>query len=1075
MRKNLFLLLVLLLSAANLFAENGKVGSLNWTLENGTLTISGTGAIPDDDSRSALGAMPWKPYNEQIFQLILEEGVTGIGTRNFHSCYNLNFVSLPGSLTYIGLYAFRYCGNLTSIDIPAAVTSIEKSSLGDCSSLSYVAVHWDVPLSIDPLVFSDVSLAGVSLQVPDGTKSLYEAANVWKNFGTIIEESNADPCTRGATESLEWKICRPNNVLTVSGTGAMLNFTSTEKAPWAVYHSFIKAVEVENGVTNVGALAFANCENIASATLSSSLTTIGNSAFSGCGSLASISVPNSVTAIGDDAFSGCSSLASIDIPNVITTIGLRTFSGCSSLASIDIPNSVTAIGSSSFSGCSSLTSINIPNRVKSIGGTAFSGCDNLKSVNISGSVTSIGIMAFFGCSSLDSVTVQWKSPLSISPDIFAYVPVENVLLRVPEGTKALYEAAEVWKDFGTIEEYETPVETGSIPLGYCTDNITQSWGAGSGYNVEAAIVIPKEALKKYVGSSLTKILIGLGPDPATNMKVFIRNSLDKTQGYSQDVNLETSKWNEVTLNEAYEIPADKDIVIGYYYKSSTGNNVKSVGTDNSPVPSTNGDYVRLRQEDTGSFNPWKHISDDGYKNLCIVGVVEGNNMSLKDINLKSLSLFPFSAIDIDETFSIGGSIKNEGGKPVTDFEISYKTGGNEKTVKTFTGLNILPGKQFDFYIPDIDFEKTANNSYPVEVTVEKVNGDGDDYPEDNTKSSVVNVWSAPTASSHVSTEPLKKNLVLEEFTGVYCTACPQGHKAANEIKNENPGRASIINIHQGQFARATPDYSTQWGDAIAMQTNIWNYPAGTVNRHKFGSSMLLGPNQFKSNAATIMNQASYVNIDMKTTLDEASRELTVDVELYYTANGKAVNMLNIAMVQDSIIGYQSGGATFYPEMCPSYDNTKYQHNHMLRDLLTGQWGDSIKQTGSGTFIAKRYLYTIPEKIKDTPVNLNKIDIIAFVAEGTQEIITGCSTKAASSSGIFSPYVSHEITASITDGYLRINSDIPVQGADIYAVSGQKILSVSNIDEAIPVTSLPSGVYIVKVQTAEGEKTVKTVK
>lgn len=79
------------------------------------------------------------------------------------------------------------------------------------------------------------------------------------------------------------------------------------------------------------------------------------------------------------------------------------------------------------------------------------------------------------------------------------------------------------------------------------------------------------------------------------------------------------------------------------------------------------------------------------------------------------------------------------------------------------------------------------------------------------------------AQGLVSTEPLPKNVVLEEFTGIHCGYCPQGHAIAQAIMNANPGRAFVIAIHQGSYAVPSggePDYRTSFGNAIAGQTGL---------------------------------------------------------------------------------------------------------------------------------------------------------------------------------------------------------------------------------------------------------------
>ena len=71
----------------------------------------------------------------------------------------------------------------------------------------------------------------------------------------------------------------------------------------------------------------------------------------------------------------------------------------------------------------------------------------------------------------------------------------------------------------------------------------------------------------------------------------------------------------------------------------------------------------------------------------------------------------------------------------------------------------------------------------------------------------------------VSTTPQNKKVVLEEFTGINCQYCPDGHKIANNIKASKPaGDVILVNIHTGGYANPSagqPDYRTADGNAIA--------------------------------------------------------------------------------------------------------------------------------------------------------------------------------------------------------------------------------------------------------------------
>ena len=93
-------------------------------------------------------------------------------------------------------------------------------------------------------------------------------------------------------------------------------------APWG---TAIKAVVIEDGVTNIGEDAFCGYKNLTSVTIPDSVTSIGSSAFDGCTGLTSVTIPDSVTNIGGSAFYNCTGLTSVIIPDSVTSIGYRSF------------------------------------------------------------------------------------------------------------------------------------------------------------------------------------------------------------------------------------------------------------------------------------------------------------------------------------------------------------------------------------------------------------------------------------------------------------------------------------------------------------------------------------------------------------------------------------------------------------------------------------------------------------------------------------------------------------------------------------------------------------------------------
>jgi len=249
---------------------------------------------------------------------------------------------------------------------------------------------------------------------------------------------------------------------------------------------------------------------------------------------------------------------------------------------------------------------------------------------------------------------------------------------------------------------------------------------------------------------------------------------------------------------------------------------------------------------------------------------------------------------------------------------------------------------------------------------------------------------AINAQTTVSTEPSKRNVILEEYTGVNCTWCPDGHKIANELMAANSGHFLSINIHQGAFASTNPDYRTEFGDALASLSGLNSYPSGTINRHIFsGSNMALNRYDWEDCAKQIMAEDSYVNIAALSMLDVVSRELTVTVELYYTEDANVdVNNINVALLQNNILGPQTG-MMMNPDQVVG---NLYNHQHMLRHLITGQWGDEITEVFQGNFMFKTYNYLIPQHLRGVEFELIDLEIIVFVSEGQANIITGAKSE-----------------------------------------------------------------------------------
>ncbi len=246
------------------------------------------------------------------------------------------------------------------------------------------------------------------------------------------------------------------------------------------------------------------------------------------------------------------------------------------------------------------------------------------------------------------------------------------------------------------------------------------------------------------------------------------------------------------------------------------------------------------------------------------------------------------------------------------------------------------------------------------------------------------VFAGLHAQTLVTTDPQNMNVVLEEYTGIHCQYCPDGHKIAQGIQDANPGRVVLINIHQGSYAvpsGSEPDYRTPFGDALAAQTGLTGYPSGTVNRHVFpgNTTTALGRGSWGGAADQILATASPVNVGIESNFDAATRLLTVNVELYYTATSATTsNFINVILEQDSVLGPQTNGGA----------GNFYVHMHMLRYMITGQWGDEVTTTTQGSLVTRTYQYTVPAGYNNIPCVMEHCKVSAFVTQSHQELLSG---------------------------------------------------------------------------------------
>ena len=378
---------------------------------------------------------------EKITSLVISSSsITEIPNLAFNSCYALQSVTLPDSVTRIGdlafcggafstfqnpkglksvgYSAFAGCKNLTSYVIPDGMTTIGYNFLERCSSLSQVVIPGSVTL--------------VEAGAFDGCASLTDiqfggSQEDWNNisFGssnTPVFSANIHYSTQATTlgfgthgSNISWKITL-DGVLQLSGLGKMDAGTGTElkEFPWTEYSKKITAVEIQPGITSIAAYAFDGIQ--AEISIPLSVTEIGRNAVSASklpnysGTTAQWLAVNFDLAAdythGAGAICNDGTVLDLGVCGDFTQEGTARYAlvgdGClriygagqvtsapwilnkDKITTVTIEEGITSVCENAFQNCTKLTTVAFPESVTNVEAGAFGGCAGLKTVHYAG-------------------------------------------------------------------------------------------------------------------------------------------------------------------------------------------------------------------------------------------------------------------------------------------------------------------------------------------------------------------------------------------------------------------------------------------------------------------------------------------------------------------------------------------------------------------------------------------------------------------------------------------------------------------------------------------------------------------
>ncbi|MCD7747485.1 MAG: leucine-rich repeat domain-containing protein [Firmicutes bacterium] len=436
--------------------------NLTWTLtSDGTLTISGEGEMYDYSKNITLDYnpfVPWYPYCDSITTIVVEDGVTSIGSNAFYGLDYLVSATIGDSATTINICAFEN-SSLTSVTIGNGVIIICDEAFAYCADLTSATIGDSVTTICDYAFFQCTSLE--SIIIPDSVTTM-ESAFV---------------CCRSLTS-----VTLGSGLTTIAGFGECTSLTS---------------ITIPDSVTTIGSSAFYGCESLTEITFEGDAPSIGY-AFSEVtatayypsgndtwtddvmqdygGTITWVAYDVNSDDSGDAVASGaCGDNLTWTFNGTTLTVSgtgdMYDFSAgeapwnsyCDSIVIIEVEDGVTSIGEYAFCDCTVLLNIiSMGNNVASIGDYAFYGCTNLSTVNYDGfeeEWNSISIGSNNSC--LTDATILFKETETGTDDEIDYSSFNA----------SIYQANKIISGFGGLYafDYELDQETTSELIVYYSE------------------------------------------------------------------------------------------------------------------------------------------------------------------------------------------------------------------------------------------------------------------------------------------------------------------------------------------------------------------------------------------------------------------------------------------------------------------------------------------------------------------------------------------------------------------------------------------------------------------------------
>lgn len=230
-----------------------------------------------------------------------------------------------------------------------------------------------------------------------------------------------------------------------------------------------------------------------------------------------------------------------------------------------------------------------------------------------------------------------------------------------------------------------------------------------------------------------------------------------------------------------------------------------------------------------------------------------------------------------------------------------------------------------------------------------------------------------TGNTVVNDSTTVRRILMEEYTGHWCSNCPQGAAEMQRLVNVYGSQIIPVSLHAGNTTFNAPhpgsgsyetDFRTPDGNAYAAQFQPFGLPSGMVSRLNNGTAIAFS--QWEAEIISLKDLDPVAEIEIATTYNSGNREVTIDVQTSWLLDGGAGTnyKLQVYIIEDHIIDWQLDGSTNVPN---------YDHRHVFRGAVNTTWGEAISTTTQGSIDNKSYTYTLNANWDE-----NNCEIVAFI-------------------------------------------------------------------------------------------------